>query len=227
VVCSVPLWAQDPRRRCADRFYLCYQSAVLTGAACAKTGGRAVDGQPRATRAIRYRAVGAQGPELVQPFVWVLTGVSGTMASVLSVWDDAKSRFVPQEVSITPPTSSFASRVAASALAVAKPVYTTSTGKVALCNATELSVRKGVWRTAKTRWSASSRASRPSAPVTPVFRLAPSRAVRCQTLALLAPTPIRSPSRLTARAASPRSRLVARSRFPTSVLLAPTLTRPA
>lgn len=62
--------------------------------------------------------------------------------SVLSVWDDAKSRFVPQEVSITPPTSSFASRVAASALAVAKPVYTTSTGKVALCNATELSVRK-------------------------------------------------------------------------------------
>lgn len=62
--------------------------------------------------------------------------------SVLSVWDDAKSRFVPQEVSITPPTSSFASRVAASALAVAKPVYTTSAGKVALCNATELSVRK-------------------------------------------------------------------------------------
>jgi hypothetical protein len=61
--------------------------------------------------------------------------------SVLSVWDDAKSRFVPQEVSITPPTSSFASRVAASALAVAKPVYTTSAGKVALCNATASTTR--------------------------------------------------------------------------------------
>lgn len=96
--------------------------------------------------------MGAKGPELVQPFVWVLTGVSGTMASpereevhpcpCCQCGTTQRVVLSLKEVSITPPTSSFASRVAASALAVAKPVYTTSAGKVALCNATELSVRK-------------------------------------------------------------------------------------
>ena len=74
--------------------------------------------------------MGAKGPELVQSFVWLLTGVSGTMASP----NGRRS----SHVSVV----SVGRRVAASALAVAKPVYTTSAGKVALCNATELSVRK-------------------------------------------------------------------------------------
>lgn len=61
---------------------------------------------------------------------------------VLSVWDDAQARFVPTEVSVAPPPTTFASRIAASALAVAKPVYTDASGKVALCDGTELAVRK-------------------------------------------------------------------------------------